>query len=42
MAKDGNDIIFEEIPNSETSQAIDEARGGKGFSLHPDELFLSV
>jgi hypothetical protein len=33
MAKDGNDIIFEEIPNSETNHSIEDARKGKGFRV---------
>jgi hypothetical protein len=34
LAKDWNEIIFDEIPNSETNQAIDDARIGKGFRLN--------
>jgi hypothetical protein len=31
MAKYGNDVEFDEIPNSETSRAIEDARAGKVF-----------
>lgn len=29
LAKDGNDVEFDLIPNDETTQAIEEARSGK-------------
>ncbi len=31
LAKDGNEIEFEHLPNAETQISIDEARDKKGF-----------
>ena len=40
MAKNGNDIQLENIPNNETIKAINEARGKKGFKAENiDNLF---
>jgi len=40
MAKNGNDIQLENIPNNETIKAINEAREKKGFKAENiDNLF---
>jgi hypothetical protein len=40
MAKHGNDIQLEDVPNSETVKAIKDARAKKGFKAENiDDLF---
>ena len=43
LAKDGNDVEFDLIPNDETIQAIEEARSGKLFSAkNTKDLFKQL
>ena len=43
MAKHGNDIQLEEIPNAETVKAINDAHAKKGFKAkNVDELFKQL
>jgi len=43
MAKHGNDIQLEDVPNAETAKAINDARAKKGFKAkNVDDLFKQL